>query len=152
HRAGCAVKKDDSRGFRYHEHTADITIECWAATLEEAFEEAALAAFEVIVDTTTVEPRDRMTVAVEGIDLEELLVEWIGQLIAMIDLNNQFYSKFKVRSIVEGEPWRLEAEVWGETIDYQKHDIHTEVKAMTYADLKIERSPERTTLWFTLDL
>ncbi len=140
------------RGYRYHEHTADITIECWAPTLEEAFEEAAVAAFNVIVDISTVEPIDLTRVEVEGIDLPELLVEWIGQLIALIDLKGQFFSKFVVASLERSEPCRLTAEVWGEAIDYEKHDVNTEVKAMTYADLKIDETDTRTTIWFTLDL
>jgi SHS2 domain-containing protein len=87
------------RGFKYHDHTADITVECWAPTLEQAFEEAALGALEVILDTSTVEPNESVDVSVQGIDLEELLVEWIGHLIALIDINSQFYSKFKVQEI-----------------------------------------------------
>ncbi|MHA1770907.1 MAG: archease [Candidatus Thorarchaeota archaeon] len=140
------------RGFRFHEHTADITIECWAPTLTGAFEEAALASFNVIVDTSTVDAKDMVEVYVEGIDLQELLVEWIGQLIAFIDLHGQFYSKFNVQSIKSGAPWTLDATIWGENIDFDKHDIHTEVKAMTYADMKIEETPNKVVLWFTLDL
>ncbi|MFW9966035.1 MAG: archease [Candidatus Thorarchaeota archaeon] len=141
------------RGFRFHEHTADITIECWAPTLEEAFEEGALAALEVILDTSTVEPRNAVKINVQGIDLEELLVEWIGYLIAMIDIKSQFYSKFRVKKIEEAsQGYRLSAEVWGEDIDLDRHDTRTEVKAMTYADMKINIELERTTLWFTLDL
>lgn len=121
--------------------------------MEEAFEEAALASFSVIVDTSTVSPREMVEVHVDGIDLQELLVEWIGQLIALIDLNGQFYSKFQVISLSKSDDrWHLDARVWGEPIDYEKHDVHTEVKAMTYADMKIEETPDRVALWFTLDL
>ncbi|MCF2137194.1 MAG: archease [Candidatus Thorarchaeota archaeon] len=143
---------NELRGFRFHEHTADITIECWAPTLAEAFEEAAFASFNVIVDTSTVDAKDKIDIHVEGIDLQELLVEWVGQLIALIDIHGQFYSKFQVRSIRSGDPWTLDATIWGEAIDFDKHDVHTEVKAMTYADMKIEESSDKVTLWFTLDL
>ncbi|MBN2229760.1 MAG: archease [Candidatus Thorarchaeota archaeon] len=141
------------RGFRFHEHTADITIECWAPTLEESFEEAAKATFEVILDTTTVSPTTPFNLVVVGIDLQELLVEWIGRLIALIDINGQFYSSFKVETIDrESTGYRLKGTVFGEDIDFSKHDTKTEVKAMTYADMKIERTDETTRLWFTLDL
>ena len=141
------------RGFRFHDHTADITIECWAPTLEEAFEEAARAAFEVILDTSTVSPKESVDVSVQGIDRQELLVEWIGQLIALIDINSQFYSKFEVLELIEREDGcSLRGRVWGESIDHGKHDTRTEVKAMTYADMKFEQGTTITTLWFTLDL
>ncbi|MHA1924516.1 MAG: archease [Candidatus Thorarchaeota archaeon] len=144
---------ETERGFKYHDHTADITVECWAPTLEEAFEEAALGAFEVILDTSTVQPIDSTDVNVQGIDLEELLVEWIGYIIALIDINSQFYSKFEIREISKkSQGFTLSGLVWGEDIDLERHDTRTEVKAMTYADMSIELDAERTTLRFTLDL
>ena len=142
-----------NHGFKFHEHTADITVECWAPTLELAFAEAALAAFEVIMDTSTVEPADGTKISVSGHDLSELLVEWIGQVIALIDLEYKFYSNFDVESLSKAsDGYYLEGTVWGEDIDFEKHDSRTEVKAMTYADLRIETEQDITRIWFTLDL
>ena len=141
------------RGFTFHDHTADITIECWAPSLNEAFAEAAKATFEVILDTSSVKPQEPVEINVNGADLEELLVEWIGELIALIDINGQFYSKFEVESIETiTDGYSLKARAWGETIDHEKHDTRTEVKAMTYADMKIDQQKKKTTLLFTVDL
>jgi SHS2 domain-containing protein len=141
------------RGFRFHDHTADITIECWAPTLETAFEEAALATFEVILDSSTVTPTESAEIETRGYDMEELLVEWIGHLIALIDITGRFYSKFEVDNISkEAEEYVLKGRAIGETIDFDKHDTKTEVKAMTYADMKIDQKLDKTTLCFTLDL
>ena len=141
------------RGFRFHEHTADITLECWAPSINQAFEEAALGTFEVILDTALVEPLQSIDINVSGIDLKELLVEWVGQLIASIDIESNFYSKFEVISITqENKGFKLKGRAWGEPINFEKHDTRTEVKAMTYADLKIIQEPGKTTIWFTLDL
>jgi SHS2 domain-containing protein len=141
------------RGFRFHEHTADIIIECWASSMVEAFEEAAKATFEVILDTTTVSPLKSVELSVQGIDIKELLVEWIGALIALIDIKNQFYSKFEIDEIShEDDGYTLRGRALGENIDFDKHVTRTEVKAMTYADMKIVEESDLVTLWFTLDL
>ena len=141
------------RGYTFHEHTADITLECWAPTLEEAFEQAAVGTFSVIVDISTVEPLVPVDIDVKGIDLPELLVEWLGHLIALIDIKSQFYSEFEVLEIEKiKEGYTLKGRAWGEGINLERHDTHTEVKAMTYADLKIDTQPDKTVLWFTLDL
>jgi SHS2 domain-containing protein len=141
------------RGFRFHEHTADIIIECWAPSLAEAFEEAAKATFEVILDTATVSPLKSVELSVQGIDLKELLVEWIGALIAFIDIKNQFYSKFEIDEIShEDDGYLLRGRALGENIDFDKHVTRTEVKAMTYAGMKIVEESNLVTLWFTLDL
>ena len=140
-------------GFQFHEHTADITIECWASTLELAFAEAALATFEVIMDTSTVEPKESTSISVSGFDLSELLVEWIGNIIALIDLEYRFYSKFEVVNLKKNkEGYVLDGIAWGEEIDLKKHMTRTEVKAMTYADLRIDTEDSLTRIWFTLDL
>ncbi|MBD3405461.1 MAG: archease [Candidatus Lokiarchaeota archaeon] len=142
-----------SRGFKYHEHTADIIVECWAPTLEEAFAEAGLATYEVILDTSTVEPRETIELEAEGIDLQELLVEWVGRLIALIDIEGMFYSRFEVIDIKQIEDeYHLNGRAYGESINHDKHDTRTEVKAMTYAGMKIDETPEQTRIWFTLDL
>jgi SHS2 domain-containing protein len=152
----CSLGKEQfglKRGFRYHGHTSDITIECWAPSLKQAFEEAALATLEVMVDTSHVKPLELAEVSVQGMDLQELLLAWIGRLIALVDINEQFYSKFEVREISETtDGFSLDGRAWGETIDLERHKPRTGVKAMTYADMIIEQSTAKTALWFTLDL
>jgi SHS2 domain-containing protein len=142
-----------TKGFRFHEHTADITIEAWGPELLTAFEQGAKATMEVMVDTSGVSSDEPTDIDVEGIDLQELLVEWIGEIIAMVDIESKFYSRFEINEINRAdERCFLEATVWGESIDHDKHETRTEVKAMTYADLQIEETDEKTTVWFTLDL
>jgi SHS2 domain-containing protein len=141
------------RGFRFHGHTADIIIECWAPSMVEAFEEAAKATFEVILDTTTVSPLKSVELSVQGIDIKELLVEWVGALIALIDIKNQFYSEFEINELSQKDDrYILRGRALGEDIDFDKHVTRTEVKAMTYADMKIIETSDLVTLWFTLDL
>ncbi len=43
--------------FEFFEHTADIGIRAWGDSLEEAFENSALAVFEVITDTSKVQEK-----------------------------------------------------------------------------------------------
>ena len=59
--------------FEFLPHTADVYIAAYGRTLEEAFANAALAMFEVMTDTSRVEPRVSKRVRVEGFDLESLL-------------------------------------------------------------------------------
>ncbi len=143
----------DNHGFRFHEHTADIIVECWAPTLESAFAEAALATVEVILDTSTVDPKHPTSVSVSGYDLSELLVEWVGRILALIDIEYRFFSRFEVGSISHTEDgYSLDGTIWGEEINLEKHVTRTEVKAMTYAEMNIETEPSLTRIWFTLDL
>ena len=52
-------------GFRFLEHTADIYVEAHGKTLEEAFEEAALAMFESMTDTKNILPKTKEAITVK---------------------------------------------------------------------------------------
>ena len=121
--------------------------------MAKAFEEAAKATFEVILDRNSVAPLESVDLSVRGTDLQELLVEWIGTLISLIDTKHQFYSKFEITDISKkADEFVLVGRAFGETIDFERHIARTEVKAMTYADMKILEDADQITLWFTLDL
>ncbi|UCE20114.1 MAG: archease, partial [Gemmatimonadota bacterium] len=60
------------RGREYFDHQADIGIVGFGASLQEAFEEAAVAMFDLIVDVSRVEPRDEIAIECQAADKEEL--------------------------------------------------------------------------------
>ena len=137
------------RGFRFGEHTADVLIEAWAPSLEGLFEEMARAMFEVMTDTSRVEPKQRVEVNVCGFDLENLLYRWLEELLYYHDSQNLVFSKFSVKRVYErgeGEEKEicLEGEAWGEPFDREKHEPRTVVKAVTYAQMKVWRDGD---LW-----
>jgi len=141
-------------GFRHLPHTADVLIEAWGDTLEEAFEYAALGVFEVMTDTSKVRPLIEVSVTAKGLDLEALLYDWIERLLVIFDTRGLLLSKFKVREIVqEGDGgWRLEALAWGEHYDPERHESRTLVKAMTYHSMEIVTGPQGAVLRFVVDI
>ncbi len=138
---------ESERGFKFGEHTADVLIEAWGPSLEALFEEMAKAMFEVMTDTSRVEPKERYSIEVCGFDLENLLYRWLEELLYLHDSKNLVFSKFEVRKIEKRseEEICLEAEVWGEVFDRSKHEPRTVVKAVTYAQMKIE---QRDGMWY----
>ena len=63
------MKNDSqSKKFEFFEVTADVGIKSYGKTLEEAFENAALAMFEVITDTSKIEPKIERKIEVESED------------------------------------------------------------------------------------
>jgi SHS2 domain-containing protein len=131
----------------------DALIEAYGLTLEEAFENAALAMFEVMTDTSKVMPLVEEVVEAEGFDLESLLYNWLENLLVMFDVNARLYSKFKVESITRtAEGYRLKARVWGEDYNSDKHEYKVGVKAVTYHMMSIEGKDEMWILRFLLDL
>ncbi len=132
------------RGFRFLEHTADVLVEAWGPSLEAVFEEMARGMFEIMTDTSKVEPREHKEIEVCGFDLENLLYRWLEELLYLHDSENYVFSRFKVNRIEkrggsEEEEYCLHAEVWGEKFDRERHEPRTVVKAVTYAQMRIEK-------------
>jgi SHS2 domain-containing protein len=121
--------------YRYFEHTADVGIEARGATLAEAFTQAGLALANLLVDTDTVRPIEWRDVTVEGDDLADLLVAWLNELIFLFDLEGFLTAQFSFSRI---GPKDLEARLWGETFDPQRHALRTGVKAATYHQVAVE--------------
>jgi len=139
--------------FEFLEHTADILIAAHGQTLEEAFENAALAMFEVMTDTTKINPTQEDTVEVEAEDEYALLYSWLESLLVKFEVNGMLYSKFKVISLRDApEGFKLKANVWGEKYTAEKHPQKIAVKAVTYHRMEIIKEIDKVTLEFILDI
>ncbi|MEB3759586.1 MAG: archease [Desulfurococcales archaeon] len=148
-------KKLDNKciGYEHKEHTADVLIESIGRTLEEAFEQAAIAVYEVITDTSKVYPTTRVDIDIEGDDLENLLYRWIEELLIYTDSEGLVFSRFTVCRIEEANgKYRITSSAWGEQFNPEKHEERTIVKAMTYAQMKIEREDRCWRLQFVVDI
>ncbi|MEW6222867.1 MAG: archease [Candidatus Hadarchaeota archaeon] len=125
--------------YEWVEHPSDIGFRAYGRNLAEAFENAALALFEVMVDTSKVEPWEEVEVELKAKDEGALLYDWLDRLIYLHDFRNLVMSKFKVGiSRVEGG-LKLDAKVMGEKFDPKKHTDRTAVKAMTYHLMEIKQ-------------
>jgi len=144
---------DKTWKFEFLEHTADVYIAAHGKTLEEAFENAALAMFEVMTDTDKVSPDFEDSVEVEAEDEFALLYTWLETLLVKFETKNMLCSKFKILSIEEtSEGFRIKAVVWGEKFNPKKHTQKVGVKAVTYHRMEIIKEIDRVTLEFILDI
>ena len=144
---------DKTGKFEYLEHTADVYVAAHGKTLEEAFENAALAMFEVMTDTDKVSADVEDHVEVEAEDEYALLYSWLEALLVNFETKNMFYSKFKISKIEEtAEGFRIKAAVCGEKFNAEKHAQKVGVKAVTYHRMEILKELYKVTLEFILDI
>ena len=142
----------EKKRFEFEDHVADVIVVAYGDSLEEAFENAALALFEVMTDTTTVEPRMENVFEVEGFDELSLLYSWIESFIIAFDVDLKLYSTFKIEKIEKTRNgFKLRGKAWGETFNPAKHPSRSEVKAVTYHEMEILRE-KGIQLRFILDL
>ncbi|MDK2371960.1 MAG: archease [Candidatus Korarchaeota archaeon] len=127
---------------------ADVGFEVWANDLNSLFEEAALAMYEVMVDVESVNPVVRKELELESEDLSLLLHSWLSELLFITDVEGLVFSKFEVT--IQGT--KLRGKAWGEPVDPERHKPKTEVKAVTYYKLKVEKEGDLWRAVVILDL
>jgi len=130
--------KGPKKRFEILEHTADICVVAFGDSLEEAFENSALATTSVMTDVDKIDAKLVEAVSVEGHDLKALLYNWIEELLVRLDSEGMLFSHFDIERIEEkGRNIRLRAKIKGEKFDANKHPQKTAIKAVTYHQMEI---------------
>lgn len=122
--------------YRPIDHTADLGLEAWGRTLAELYASAAEGMCALYFDLQAVRPRESRGVTAQGYDREEVLVDWLRQLLWAIEMEQFLPCRF---AILELKDTGLRAEVAGERFDPSRHRWRSGIKAVTYHDLHIAR-------------
>jgi SHS2 domain-containing protein len=124
--------------FGTFEHTADLGLRIRADDLDTLFAEAGQALFSVIVDNPQdIRAVEEMPCTIKGSDAEELLHDWLTELLFTFHVRRLLLAKFQVR-ITSTE---LTAIAIGEKFDPSRHQLGMEVKAITWHGLKVVQTP-----------
>jgi SHS2 domain-containing protein len=137
-------------GYEFFEHTADVGIIARGKTIEEAFENAAKAVFEIMTDTSKIEAKECRDISTFGYDLENLLYKWIEELLYYHDTETLVFTEFQVR--IDKENMTLTGKACGEKFDPNKHEKRTVVKAMTYHMMEIRQENGNYVVQFVVDI
>ena len=141
------------KGYEFLEHTADAYIAAYGKNLVEAFENAAVAMFDVMTDVEKVSPEIEDSVEVEAKDEQALLYNWLEALLVKSEINEMLYSKFKISCLARtADGFKLKAKIWGEKFNHEKHPQRVGVKAVTYHRMEIIKAPNKTVVKFILDI
>ena len=117
------------------EHTADIGIKAFGENLEESFENAAKAMFDLITDNSKIENVGQYIINLKAPDFEQLLVDWLSELLFLNSAKNLVFGIFNIE--IDKKHCSLKANIFGEKFNLSKHNIGTEIKAVTYHMLQV---------------
>jgi SHS2 domain-containing protein len=118
--------------------SGDFIFDAFGETLSDLFVACAEACFSAMTDIDRVMPSKRYSIELREENQEELIYAFISELIYLKDTEKTFFSSVDVDVSPDGRS--LKAVAVGEVIDYNKHLIRTDVKAVTHHDLRIRRA------------
>ena len=128
--------------YRFFHHTADAKFQAFGQTLEETFAHAALAVASLMWDWEKIAKNIEISVAVEGKNLEQLLVNFLEEILYLLDTRNFLLgSADNVSLEKKNGDWSLCALFRGDVCAVE-HEIYGDVKAITYNEIVInDRAP-----------
>ena len=123
------------KSFEYFDVTADIGFYAYGKNLNEAFENAGLAIFNIISDTNDISSNTEKSFEITSEDEVSLLYDYLEELLFLHEVEFMLFSEFHVEI---DENLHLRATLKGEEINWNKHERKTEIKAITFHMMDVE--------------
>lgn len=141
-------------GYRFLEDivTADVAFEATGKTPEELFINAAQALEESQVRTENLELRTEKKIKLENNTLDKLLFDFLDELIFYKDSESLAFADFTLKIKKTAEGYTLKGVVKGEKLDLERHELRTDVKAVTKHRFGIQKTPEGFKATVVLDI
>ena len=125
------------KNYEYFDVTADIGFKSYGETLNEAFENAGLAIFNIISDTSDIEPLREISFKIRSEDEISLLYDYLEELLFYHEIEFMLFSEFHVEIY---DDLTLKATIRGEEINWDKHERKTEIKAITFHKMDVKKT------------
>jgi SHS2 domain-containing protein len=121
--------------FEFFDHTADLGAMAYGATREELFQNAAAALYHALGRFELKPERTTQHLKLQSNSIEELLVEFVGELLFRFDAHRLLFDQIEIRELQDGH---LAASLSGAEVDLARSEPNYEIKAVTYHQTRIE--------------
>ena len=121
--------------YKFIEHTADIEFDAYGKSLEEVFSNCSYAFVESICHDKILEKK-KIKFSVEGNDLENLLYNFLEELLFLFDSEHFILSEV-LKIEIDEEKKKLVCEVVGDIAE--NYEIISHVKAVTYNSMFVRK-------------
>ena len=127
-----------TKKYRMIDHTADFGIQVFGKDPADLFGNAALALYDLLTDVRAVRGKKEKKIIVTGSDWPDLMVNWLRELLYLWNGNTLLLKAVKIQKMTEFE---IHAILSCEGYDPDRHLIKNEIKAVTYHQIQVARSP-----------
>ena len=124
-------------GYEFFEHTADIGLRARGPTREALFIHAAQGLTELLVEQSVIAAQETRDVTLRAESLEALFVAWLKELLFWF-MTDRFVASQYALTV---EDTQATGRVQGGRFDPSRHSCGTEVKGVTYHQLRVQQTP-----------
>jgi SHS2 domain-containing protein len=161
------------KNFKILEHTADGKFQAYGESLEKAFENSAYAMLSLMTNDK-IKEKLKKKIKIKGKNTEQLLYNFLEEILFLIDSKNFILSKIKKLKIDE-KKLTLEAEFLGDNVrnshkirisehpknpvnkqrgfsDLRNYEVYGNVKAITYNSMVIKKEKSKYIIQVVVDM
>jgi len=121
------------------DHTADVGLTARADSLAELLEALAEGLADLICPRGQVAANQTVEIALEAEDVEALAVDLLTEVLVAIQTDHFAIAAVRV---TRADGKAAAADLLGEPLDADRHQTQTEVKAVTYHQLRVAREAD----------
>ena len=130
---------------------ADIAYEAYGKNLNELFENAAFAIFELSAEIKTIDAKKKLEINMENEKIENLLYDFLSEILFLKDSKYMVFKKVKVE-IKEGKKYQLKSVLEGDTINPEKQKLENDIKAITMHMFEIKKEKNNWKATIVVDI
>lgn len=147
---------NNKKKYRFLEDVAlaDIAYEAYGKDLDEMFENAALAIFELSAELRTVDAKKKLKIELENEKIDNLLYDFLSEILFLKDSKYMVFRKVKVK-ITQNKnkkDYHLNSVIGGDTINSKKQKLENDIKAVTMHMFEVKKEKNRWKATIVVDI
>ena len=134
---------ENQKKYRITKHQSELAVKVVGASQADLFANSAHTLFDVMVaDLDKVECKEHIPLEVEGTDRDDLMVNWMRELLYLYQGSGYLLKEFQIREVKDTI---VKAEVSGEKIDPDRHEIKQEIAAIAFHKSRMDKTGNQWT-------
>lgn len=128
---------DTPKKYRITTHHTELAVRITGSSQADLFANSAFALFDVMTDVAAIDVKESIPLEVEGSDRDDLMVNWMRELLYLYQSNGYILKEFKISQVKDTI---VKAEVRGEKIDPDRHEIKQEIASVAAHKSRMEKT------------
>jgi SHS2 domain-containing protein len=133
---------ENSKNYRLTTRQSELAVRVIGNSQADLFANSAFALFDVMTDVDKIDIKEELPLEVEGMDRDDLLVNWMRELLYLYQGSGYMLKEFRIHDVKDTV---LKAAVCGEKIDPDRHEIRKEISAVAYNQGRMQKTGNQWT-------
>ena len=133
---------ENQKKYRLMTRHSELAVRVVGNSQADLFANSAFALFDVMTDLEKIEVKERVPLEVEGADRDDLMVNWMRELLYLYQGSGYLLKEFQIHEVKDTF---VKADVCGEKIDPDRHDMKKEITAVAYHQSRMEKTGNQWT-------